>query len=145
MSCPAGGIYHIIFRVSKDITLRVGAAGEFLFVRGWYVYTGTAQKSLGARLERHIRRDKKVRWHIDYLSTHPAASFAAAYFVEGEPRRAECRRNRRVVAGASFYIPKFGSSDCTSCPSHLAGFRKLSDFEELLGDDCVKYEPVSRC
>jgi len=137
------GIYHIVFRADKDIEIKVGAAGTFRFIKGFYVYTGTAQVALKSRLMRHIKKEKTARWHIDYLSTHPNVEFVNAYYYEGEPGRKECLRNMRVILNASFFIPKFGSSDCSSCPSHLAGFSKLSDFTSILDDGYIDYNEVS--
>ena len=137
------GIYHIVFKVEKEFIAKVGAAGQYLFVKGYYVYTGTAQRALKARLDHHIEKDKKIRWHIDYLSSHPLASFAAAYYYEGEAAYKECRRNRKIIINANFYLAKFGSGDCRMCPSHLAGFNKLSDFKKLLDEGVSEYKPVS--
>lgn len=140
MANSDSGIYHVIYRVSRAFSVRVGAAGAYEFREGYYVYTGTAQRALRARIERHARREKKARWHIDYFSSHSGAEFVAAYFFAGEPASRECRRNLRLVAAASFYIPKFGCSDCgAGCPSHLAGFRSLEEIVAAIGPGGVLY------
>ncbi len=133
------GIYHIIFEVESEFAIKIGAAGEYFFIKGFYVYTGTAQRALLARLERHIKKDKKVRWHIDYLSSHSAVSFRAAYYYEGEPAGNECRRNRKIINNADFYMPHFGSSDCRLCPSHLAGYFDYSRIIKSFEESCVEY------
>ena len=37
------------------------------FSAGVYVYTGSATRGLEARIARHQRADKKIRWHFDHL------------------------------------------------------------------------------
>jgi Uri superfamily endonuclease len=112
------GIYCLIF-YNPACTVRVGALGEIAFRRGWHVYVGSALGSGGlARLERHIAlsryRDKRPKWHVDWLSTNP--SFHLQYTVHAlTEERLECQ-----LAGAlgNENVPGFGSSDC-DCPSHL--------------------------
>lgn len=106
-----------MLHVPRATTLRVGRLGTFTFPAGYYTYTGSAMGGLGARLDRHRRRRKKLRWHIDYLLQH--ADLVDAFTVPTR-RRTECRLNRRVLnmQGARVVAPGFGSSDCR-CPSHL--------------------------
>jgi Uri superfamily endonuclease len=59
-------------------------------------------------------RDKKPKWHIDYLLTNPGFSLRYAIFVVTQ-ERCECQLARELNKST---IPKFGSSDC-SCRSHL--------------------------
>jgi len=125
------GIYHAVFQLKKERVIKVGAQGPMLFPAAFYVYTGTAQKSLSARVGRHAAREKKVRWHIDYLTTDPYAKFIAAYYMPYAKAGRECRMNLGIVLNADFYIPKFGTSDCVGCPSHLAAFEKLETAESL--------------
>lgn len=114
---PPGGIYVLLIRLPVSRRLRVGRLGSRTFAAGWYCYVGSAQRALAARLDRHFRRRKRRRWHIDRLTV--AARPAGAWVVEG-PRSLECRlaaclgRWGEVVEG-------FGSSDCR-CPGHLLWF-----------------------
>jgi Uri superfamily endonuclease len=112
------GIYCLVFR-NPSCTVRVGALGEIAFLRGWHIYVGSALGSGGlARLERHIalsrEKDKRPKWHVDYLSESPA--FCLRYTVHAlTEERLECRL-AAALGGES--IPRFGCSDCP-CPSHL--------------------------
>ena len=63
------GLYIAVFALTRRLRLRVGALGSFTFRAGVYLYVGSAQRNLAARVERHGRKDKPLRWHIDYLST----------------------------------------------------------------------------
>jgi len=112
------GVYCLVFR-NPACTARVGALGEIAFRKGWHVYVGSALGSGGlARLERHIvlsrEKDKKPKWHVDYLSTDNRFTLRhTVHAVTGE--RLECRLADAIGEPG---IPGFGSSDC-DCPSHL--------------------------
>lgn len=109
------GVYIAVFRVDRQLRMRVGHLDDCTFKRGVYLYVGSAQRNLRARLARHARRDKSLRWHIDFLSAE-ATMLGAAVFPGPKSRECELAdwlRGRFVVA-----MPGFGSSDCR-CPGHL--------------------------
>jgi len=109
------GLYIVEFRLSRRSRLRVGALGSFTFPAGLYLYVGSAQRNRAARLERHGRADKPLRWHIDYLSTK--AKMLGAVLVPGT-RQKECALARKLAAVATRVVPGFGASDC-GCEGHL--------------------------
>ncbi len=110
----AKGCYILILRLEEGRDIRVGELGERRFEAGWYVYAGSALSGLKGRLSRHLRQEKKLRWHIDYLLK--AAPVQDIIIVE-TPERVECFL--AAIVGESFtVIPKFGSSDCR-CSGHL--------------------------
>jgi Uri superfamily endonuclease len=117
---PTPGVYHLIVRLSEERVVQVGRLGRISFPAGDYVYTGSALNGLEARLARHRRWRKKLRWHIDYLLR--AAALIDVVTIPTK-RRVECRRNRWVLRlpGAAVVAPRFGSSDC-ACPAHLVYF-----------------------
>ena len=63
----------------------------------------------------HARRRKRLRWHIDYLSTR--ATMLGAIVIQG-PKRLECRLAGALARSGALPIRGFGCSDCR-CPSHL--------------------------
>lgn len=85
---------------------------------GWYGYAGSANGpgGLRARVGRHLKRDKPLRWHIDWLTVR-APSLQALCF----PRGRECDLVQALLAAERFKvsIAGFGSSDCRVCPTHL--------------------------
>lgn len=103
--------------------------GSFKFDAGVYLYVGSAQRNLTARIERHGRRGKPLRWHIDYLSAK--AQMIGAVLVLGT-RLHECELARKVAALLTRSVPGFGSSDC-GCEGHL--FYAGPSF------DCPGYSP----
>ena len=61
--------YLLIMQGNLVCPLQVGALGEVSLEPGWYLYVGSARRHLEARLRRHLRPEKRRRWHIDYLLT----------------------------------------------------------------------------
>ena len=68
---------------------------------------------------RHLRRRKRLFWHIDYLSVQ--ADRITAFPIRSA-RSLECSLARSLAAVADAAIPRFGCSDC-SCASHLLYLR----------------------
>ena len=109
------GIYIAAFRLARPRRIAVGRLGRFDFPAGEYLYVGSAQRHLEARLARHARRRKPLRWHIDYLSTK--AEMLGAIIIPG-PRSRECEVACELAGLAERFIPGFGASDCR-CGGHL--------------------------
>ena len=74
------------------------------------------REGCGARLGRHLRRDKAVRWHIDYLS---GVAAEVAGVVVPEVTECDLRKQASAFPNTKVPVPGFGSSDCRSCPAHL--------------------------
>lgn len=106
--------YQLWIAVHRPLRITVGRLGVFDFPVGVYVYTGSAKRNLEARIARHGRRDKTLRWHIDYLLAAPGVELVCL----SQSPQAECQMNR--MAGGTALVPGFGASDCRSgCGSHL--------------------------
>ncbi len=106
--------YRLILFVSSPLQVRAGGLGVIRLPAGWYVYTGSARRNMEPRIARHLRRDKRRRWHIDYLTGHPGV-VAVSVTRHEEP---ECVVNRRQ--GGQVVVPGFGAADCRNrCGSHL--------------------------
>jgi sugar fermentation stimulation protein A len=109
------GSYILVLKLDDEKRVPTGRLGALPFQPGYYLYVGSAQRALAARLARHTRLRKKLHWHIDYL--RQAADSVVALPIRSS-RRDEC-----AIAGALSQIvnegPRgFGSSDC-SCRTHL--------------------------
>ena len=111
------GAYQLVLRLAEEVTLQVGALGTFRFPAGKYLYTGSALGGLRRRLARHLRREKRLHWHIDYLLQHAVVEDVHLYPADG---LSECALNRQLLALPHVRVIArgFGSSDCT-CPTHL--------------------------
>ena len=106
--------YQLHIHLSKAVHLQVGRLGEFAFPAGEYVYTGSAKRAFEARIARHLRREKTLRWHIDYLLAAPGVTVTAVLRSDAD----ECALNRATPGDIP--VPGFGASDCRQgCGSHL--------------------------
>lgn len=106
--------YQLVIDVAHTVTVAVGALGMCSFRAGRYVYTGSAKRNLEARVRRHLSRDKRLHWHIDYLLAAPGVSVAEVRRYTAD----ECEVNRRTAG--TLPVPGFGASDCRAqCGSHL--------------------------
>ena len=125
---PAPGTYVLLLLLRAPLALS-GRFAERTLAPGWYAYVGSARGpgGLKARLSRHLRREKTLRWHVDRLTTRAAECWALP-FPDGPETRAitaqsltECALARYLLATGRFGhpLPGFGSSDCKSCESHL--------------------------
>ena len=80
------------------------------------------------RVERHLKRYKRMFWHIDYLLKSPYVKVLEV-FVKHAPQAEECRIAEELKGGG-IPVQGFGSSDCKCC-SHLF---KIEDYAFLRGD-----------
>jgi Uri superfamily endonuclease len=106
--------YQLSIKVRGPVRIRVGRLGTFLFPSGLYIYTGSAKRNLEARIARHLRKEKAIRWHIDWLLSAPGVKVAAVK----RSSKGECALNQKI-SGIDI-APGFGASDCRNgCESHL--------------------------
>ena len=61
------GFYQLLIFLPKTTSIAIGKKGKFKLPKGYYIYTGSAKNGLKARVERHLHKEKKRYWHIDYL------------------------------------------------------------------------------
>ena len=109
------GLYIAVFRLARPRRIAVGRLGRFAFDAGIYLYVGSAQRNLPARLARHARSDKPLRWHLDYLGQY--ARMLGALLIPGGRQR-ECALAEQLAARYHRRPSQFGSSDCR-CGGHL--------------------------
>ena len=114
-------MYCLIVQLSQKRHIKIGCLGTFRFPAGFYVYVGSAQNNLERRIERHLRQEKKVHWHIDYLLRYGQVVSVHTYAGEKDM---ECMLSHKIgnMKDASVAVKGFGSSDC-SCNSHLYFFQ----------------------
>lgn len=106
--------YQLLIHKEDEGPVQIGRLGRFDFPRGYYVYTGSARKNLSHRVLRHVSRNKKLRWHIDYLLMAPRVQVVDVAILSGS----ECTLNQGIQG--SIPAPGFGASDCRAgCGSHL--------------------------
>jgi sugar fermentation stimulation protein A len=109
------GSYLILVKLSQKTAIKAGRLSGSVFPAGYYVYVGSAMSGLSSRLARHRRKDKKIHWHIDYLTAE------ASHFLPlpiRSSRREECGISKALSSTLQPFQKGFGSSDC-ECATHL--------------------------
>lgn len=124
MEISAKGVYILAMQLGRSARLTVGHLGTFEFPEGFYLYVGSAMSGFVGRINRHLKRKKKMRWHIDYFLE--VADLMWIELFETTSHEDECRLNVSVgnLPGAKIIAPNFGSSDCR-CRTHLHFFEEL--------------------
>lgn len=107
-------VYMLFLEMEKEKEIKIGALGPVKFEKGRYVYIGSAQNSAEKRLQRHFSSDKKLHWHIDYL-TQEARPYD--YFLLPETSEYE-QLMASIMEEIGQPVPEFGASD-SSKNSHL--------------------------
>lgn len=123
------GAYTLVIALGAKLKLRVGGLGVHSFPPGYYIYVGSALSGVSARLRHHLRLEKRLHWHIDYLLAE--AEVAQTWYAFGQDRL-ECTWNEIIknLPGAAPSIPGFGTSDCR-CHTHLTYFPTPPSFSVL--------------
>jgi Uri superfamily endonuclease len=115
---PDPGTYALILQSDSTETIQVGRWGGLELQPGYYIYVGSAFGPGGvrARVSRHLRREVRKHWHIDYLREYVTPVEAWVSY--------EAEHLEHEWAGVLFGRPEmtpiqgFGCSDC-QCYSHL--------------------------
>jgi Uri superfamily endonuclease len=106
--------YQLVIDVARPVRCTIGRLGTFAFPAGRYVYTGSARRNFEARVARHLRAEKTLRWHVDHL----LAARGVRVVDVIRSRRGECALNRSGVG--AIVVAGFGASDCKAgCGAHL--------------------------
>lgn len=109
-------IYVLIIYLEKSCTIQVGALGDIFFDKGFYAYVGSAQSNFNQRINRHLSKEKRLFWHIDYLLNNKNAKLYKILYKSAK-KIEECNV-AKIISKFGRKISKFGSSDCY-CNSHL--------------------------
>jgi len=138
------GIYTLLLFLPKEVTLTIGKLGKQRFPMGYYTYTGSAlgkgASSLKHRIARHLRKEKRMFWHIDYLLADENVSVEAVIVAETNENM-ECKTNQHIktIRGAKVPVKGFGASDCRkNCKSHLLYFPEIEN-ADCLAQKLVEY------
>jgi Uri superfamily endonuclease len=126
------GIYVLIIQVGKDADVAVGALGKLTFKKGLYAYVGSAQNNLEQRIKRHLRKEKRKFWHVDYLLNNDMAKITKVFYKQAN-KAEECtlaeeiRKRSKPISG-------FGCSDC-NCKSHLFRIHDYQFLREFMNEE----------
>ena len=123
------GVYVLIIQVDEDTDVNVGAIGRLTFKKGLYAYVGSAQNNLEQRVKRHLRKEKRRFWHIDYLLDNDAIKVVEVFHKQAD-KTEECAI-AKVIGERGKSMDGFGSSDC-SCKSHLFRIEDYGFLQEFM-------------
>jgi len=113
----------LVIELSEERAIKPRLDLSWHLPKGYYIYTGSAlgrgSTSLEKRLERHLRVNKKVFWHIDRLLAGAGKVVKMVYAKT--TAKMECEVNKKVLSLLQAkQIEGFGSSDCRcGCIGHL--------------------------
>lgn len=124
------GVYTLLLFLEHDVEI-----GRWSLRRGFYCYTGSGLSNLLARVERHFKCEKRIKWHIDLLTTRRDIKVLGAVLA-GSAERMECRVNRELEALGEA-VKGFGNTDCRGrCKGHLVrgpGLKAVLEVYRRLG------------
>ncbi len=122
------GSYVLLIELKKKKKIKIGALGKLKFRKGFYTYIGSAMNNLEKRVARHLRKNKKLHWHIDYFLQK--AEIEEVYLRESN-KREECKIAREFSLKFPS-VKNFGCSDC-KCESHLFYAENLEEVRNAVG------------
>lgn len=122
------GSYMLIILVERSIRLKPGSLPKVRLPPGHYVYVGSAMGPGGfeKRIVRHLKKNKKKRWHIDYLTSLKGVEIRNVFYA---PRCSEPMLTGFLSSlGLRKTVKGFGATDSPGDFSHLLlskqGFEK---------------------
>jgi len=124
-----GYVYVLVIKVANQCVISVGALGELVFKKGIYAYVGSAQSNFHQRIKRHLRKEKKLFWHIDYLLKNKKVNVSKIFFKKAF-KTEECNIATSISKTGKATI-RFGSSDC-KCISHLFYIKDKKSLKNVL-------------
>ncbi len=131
------GIYILEIRLVQNIKVVLVKNKEFDLQQGYYYYVGSAQKNLQSRVNRHRKKNKKIHWHIDHITSNYFADVLRVYTFENAKKEFECELRELIEKKFNLTHPikNFGNSDCNKCFSHL--LYSKSTVESLISYDSL--------
>ncbi len=120
------GSYVLVLKLDQPCRIEAGKVPRRQYPKGLYFYIGRAKRHLRGRLARHLRTEKKLFWHIDYLRRN--AQIKEIWWRPGYFNECQLASDIIGMCGKdSFPIPGFGASDCR-CSSHLIQYSGKESF-----------------
>jgi sugar fermentation stimulation protein A len=134
-NCRDKGGYLMVFCNEEPFNKVIGSLGERKFEKGYYVYAGSAMQGLEKRIKRHLKKNKKIRWHLDYISPYHMKALKVYPIMRKD--RIEEHLVQGLLRFSPGYVEGFGASD-SEAPSHFFYFPdrpyRRRDFLDLLLD-----------
>lgn len=128
---PGKGDYVLLLYLEKDKDIVVGRRGcisSTPFRAGYYAYAGSAHGTGGlrSRINRHLIKNKKSVWHIDYLRKETTP--VEVWFSAHEKRQEKIWADALIAMQRSHPVEYFGNTDDIKSRTHLCYFRRRPSF-----------------
>ncbi len=106
---------------SDVIQIKVKKFQDFLIPKGYHYYIGSAQKNLSQRVNRHFRKEKKIHWHVDHLTSDKNIVLQNAYVIYDAPKNLEeeIANDFPSLFNGKILLKGFGNSDTKGSITHL--------------------------
>jgi len=133
------GSYLLVLSIKKRVRLKPGSLGRVELPPGCYVYVGSAKGPGGfeKRVSRHLRKVKKARWHIDYLTRTNGVKVESVFYTSPEYDEPMLTRFLSSL-GLHKIVKGFGTTD------HPDDFSHLLFSEKSVGGTVRKIESAMR-
>lgn len=142
------GVYLLELQITKPIQIKAKKFLDHQFPKGFYYYSGSAQKNLLQRLERHLRKEKIIHWHIDHLTANTDVKIKTVFIANESVKNLECEIINTLLNNFELGIVAegFGNGDCDSCSSHLLYSKKKIDHSHFISlyQSIERFIPSSR-
>ncbi len=125
------GNYLLEIQAPALPAVKIGRLGRFDLPGGWYYYVGSARGpgGLRARLGRHLKPNKRLHWHIDYLLELSPVKRVFWAETAGNIEHDWANLLRATFSGLVL-CPGFGASDCR-CKAHLFYFSEKISIDQF--------------
>jgi Uri superfamily endonuclease len=120
--------YILLLNVEKACSINVGSLGLVNILDGYYIYVGSARKGVFNRLARHFSKIKKLRWHIDYLTSNEYVNPELALILINIDEKDIAK----VLSSRFDFVKGFGASDDRLNVSHLFYIGKFENYSDVL-------------
>ncbi len=142
------GVYLLELYLKNSVRIEAKKFVGHVFPKGYYYYSGSAQKNLRQRLERHLRKAKVINWHIDHLTTNSSCRIKTVFIANENSKNLECEFVKILLEdfGLEINAIGFGNGDCNVCHSHLLYSKKKIDHNHFISlyQSIVRFIPSSK-
>lgn len=126
------GLYIVILLLEMRICIEIGILGIVCIEPGIYGYVGSARGmgGLRSRIARHIAKDKKIRWHIDYLTSLRDVRTLSIIYIKSKEDLEDVIAS--IVRSVDCWIPSIRDFGSTDKPSYTHLFRCICPINKCI-------------
>ena len=134
LSNTGKGTYVLLLFLEQDKEIVIGSRKSYssiLFRAGYYAYVGSAYGpgGLTSRIRRHLIKDKKSFWHIDYLRKRAVP--VEVWVDVHEKKHEKTWADALILMKGSQPVENFGNTDDRKSRTHLFYFNHQPSFQSF--------------